>query len=180
MTGMPDSSTMTDAPQHAAAGAEPDDVGLLLIRDHTQPRRFVIPDGSTTIGRRQDCSLRIALGNVSRRHCQLSRDGRDIRVLDLGSSNGTFVNGRRVQESPLLPGDRVQVGSLTFVLQVDGKPAESEAVTATSGDVLHDSLADDATSHLSPTAQADAGEARQDWVLDPSGAAADVEELMND
>ncbi len=43
---------------------------------------------------------------------------------DLGSSNGTYVNGTRIAEAELKAGDRLRVGPVTFVVQVDGQPAE--------------------------------------------------------
>jgi pSer/pThr/pTyr-binding forkhead associated (FHA) protein len=80
----------------------------------------------TVIGRREDCDLRIPLGEISRKHCRLIRDGDSLRLEDLGSSNGTYLNGQRVQEAILTPGDSVQVGPVVFVLQVDGQPADDE------------------------------------------------------
>jgi predicted component of type VI protein secretion system len=68
----------------------------------------------------------IPLGEISRKHCRLIRDGDSLRLEDLGSSNGTFHNGRRVQEAVLSAGDTVQVGPVAFVLQIDGVPAEDE------------------------------------------------------
>ncbi|MEM1013835.1 MAG: FHA domain-containing protein [Planctomycetota bacterium] len=155
------------------------DVALLLHRETGIARRFELKHGATVIGRREDCGLRIPLGDVSRKHCQLVCDGQSVLVQDLGSSNGTFVNNRRVQESPMLAGDRLMIGSLTFVIQIDGEPINADAANADSGTMLHELLdGQDPSSHLNPTAQADAGDG--EWGLDPSGAAADIEELMND
>ena len=80
----------------------------------------------TVIGRREDCDLRIPLGDVSRKHCRVVRDGEILKIEDLGSSNGTYLNGQRVQEALLSPGDSIQVGPVVFVLQVDGEPADDE------------------------------------------------------
>jgi pSer/pThr/pTyr-binding forkhead associated (FHA) protein len=80
----------------------------------------------TVIGRREDCDLRIPLGEISRKHCRIIMDGQTLRVEDLGSSNGTYVNGQRVQEATVAPGDTIQVGSLAFVVQIDGAPADEE------------------------------------------------------
>src|SRR5438045_2352558 len=80
----------------------------------------------TVIGRREDCDLRIPLGEVSRKHCRILRDGDSLKLEDLGSSNGTFLNGQRVQEALLSPGDTIQVGPVVFVLQIDGQPSDDE------------------------------------------------------
>ena len=80
----------------------------------------------TVIGRREDCDFRIPLGEISRKHCRLIKDGDTLRLEDLGSSNGTFRNGERIQEAELQPGDTIQVGPVVFVVQINGVPADDE------------------------------------------------------
>lgn len=99
---------------------------LVMFRQDGERRSFSVARDITVIGRREDCDLRIPLGDISRKHCRLIRDGETLRVEDLGSSNGTFHNGLRVQEATLTAGDSVQVGPVVFVLQVDGVPADDE------------------------------------------------------
>jgi hypothetical protein len=82
---------------------------------------MVFPPGSGTsftIGRTQDCDLRIADLSVSRRHAQLDRGEDGWLLSDLGSHNGTRVNGWLVREPvPVRPGDVLQFGSAVFVIQ---------------------------------------------------------------
>jgi predicted component of type VI protein secretion system len=99
---------------------------LVMFRNDGEPRSFSITRDITVIGRREDCDLRIPLGDVSRKHCRLIHDGEIFRVEDLGSSNGTFRNGERVQEATLQAGDSVQLGPVVFVLQIDGVPADDQ------------------------------------------------------
>lgn len=99
---------------------------LVMFRSDGERRSFSIARDMTVIGRREDCDLRIPLGEVSRKHCRLVRDGDALKLEDLGSSNGTFLNGQRVQEAQLNPGDTIQVGPVVFVLQVDGVPSDEE------------------------------------------------------
>ncbi len=80
----------------------------------------------TVIGRREDCDLRIPVGDVSRKHCRLVRTDDGIRIEDLGSSNGTYVNGQRVQESELSAGDQVGVGPVQFIVQINGVPDDDQ------------------------------------------------------
>src|ERR1700683_3770364 len=101
-------------------------VVLVMFRADGERRSFFIVRDMTVIGRREDCDLRIPLGEVSRKHCRLIKDGDTVRLEDLGSSNGTYHNGQRVQEAVLAPGDNVQVGPVTFVVQIDGHPADEE------------------------------------------------------
>lgn len=127
-------------------------VVLAMFRADGDRRSFSLHKDMTVIGRREDCDLRIPLGEISRKHCRLIRDGDTLRVEDLGSSNGTYVNGQRVQESAVAAGDTIQVGSLAFVVQIDGVPADEElqpvrssAATSSqgSGGPLNDSDAED-------------------------------------
>ena len=99
---------------------------LVMFRSDGERRSFSMARDMTVVGRREDCDLRIPLGEVSRKHCRIVRDGDSLKLEDLGSSNGTFLNGQRVQEAMLGPGDTVQVGPVVFVLQVDGQPADDE------------------------------------------------------
>jgi len=99
---------------------------LVMFRSDGERRSFSMARDMTVIGRREDCDLRIPLGEVSRKHCRILRDGDSLKLEDLGSSNGTFLNGSRVQEALLSPGDTIQVGPVVFVLQVDGVPSDDE------------------------------------------------------
>src|SRR4030095_5400158 len=94
-------------------------VVLVMFRGECERRSFSIARDVTVIGRREDCDFRIPLGEISRKHCRLMKDGSTLRVEDLGSSNGTFHNGTRVQTTELAPGDAPQLGSTVFVVQID-------------------------------------------------------------
>lgn len=67
-----------------------------------------------TIGRGPDASVRLDDLWVSRRHCKIDEVDGKLIVQDLGSKHGTWVNGRRVTESPLLPGDELNIGLEKF------------------------------------------------------------------
>jgi hypothetical protein len=92
-------------------------------RDPRQPTPMVFPPGSGTsfsIGRTQDCDLRIADLSVSRHHAQLDRGEDGWLLSDLGSHNGTRVNGWLVREPvPVRAGDVLQFGSAMFVIRDD-------------------------------------------------------------
>jgi len=92
----------------------------------------------TVIGRREDCDLRIPLSDVSRKHCRLILDGEAMKVEDLGSSNGTYRNGERVQQTEVAAGDTLQIGPVVFVVQVDGYPADEELKPVVAGPAEQD------------------------------------------
>ncbi len=81
----------------------------------------------TTIGRSRDSDLTVAHPMVSRRHCEIF-EGEDgtLRVRDLGSLNGTFVNGERVSEAELPNQAEITVGPLTFRAEYGAAAAEDE------------------------------------------------------
>jgi len=108
-------------------------VVLVMFRGEGDRRSFSIIRDVTVIGRREDCDLRIPLGEISRKHCRLMKDGEALKVEDLGSSNGTYHNGTRVQSAELAPGDTLQVGSVAFVVQIEGVPAEDDMQPVTAG-----------------------------------------------
>jgi len=100
------------------------DVNLVLFKKSGATKSFHLSSSLTIIGRRQECDLCIPLMIVSRRHCELNQDKERLKIRDLGSRNGTFINGRRVDEAEVKAGDKVQIGPLTFTVQIDQQPAE--------------------------------------------------------
>jgi pSer/pThr/pTyr-binding forkhead associated (FHA) protein len=101
-------------------------VALVMFRGEDPRRTFPLSRSVTVIGRREDCDLRIPLSDVSRKHCRIYTENGELRLQDLGSSNGTYLNGQRIQESVLSAGDNVRVGPVMFVVQINGVPAEDE------------------------------------------------------
>jgi pSer/pThr/pTyr-binding forkhead associated (FHA) protein len=98
------------------------DVNLVLLRKDGSHQAFGLPSDIMVVGRRHDCDLQVPLMAVSRRHCQLSQNKETLKIRDLGSRNGTYVNGKRVDEATLRAGDHIRIGPLTFLLQIDGQP----------------------------------------------------------
>jgi hypothetical protein len=76
--------------------------------------------GTTVIGRGAEADLQLTDTGVSRRHAELRVVAGALEVHDLGSTNGTWVNGRRVQAASLRDGDRVTVGTTELVVRTDG------------------------------------------------------------
>ena len=100
------------------------DVNLILFKKNGSQKVFSLPSSITVIGRRHDCDLRIPLNSVSRRHCQFSINNESLKIRDLDSRNGTYLNGKRIEEAKVQPGDYIKIGTLTFALQIDGQPEE--------------------------------------------------------
>ena len=96
-----------------AISALPSGSALLIVRrGPTAGARFLLDADVTTVGRHPDADIFLDDVTVSRRHVEFHRSGRAFQVKDLGSLNGTYLNGERIDTAVL--GDRaeVQVGKL--------------------------------------------------------------------
>ena len=78
---------------------------------------LILRNGSNVIGRGQDCDLQMFDQGVSRRHIDIQYDGRYAVVYDLGSTNGTSVNGQPVGSQQLRHGDVLRIGHSRLVYQ---------------------------------------------------------------
>jgi hypothetical protein len=103
-----------------AAGETPEPVQEQPgLRVEVGGRRHPIA-GTTVIGRGAEADLQLTDTGVSRRHAELRVVAGGLEVHDLGSTNGTWVNDRRVQAASLKDGDRVTVGTTELVVRTDG------------------------------------------------------------
>lgn len=98
----------------------------LQVKSPTGTQRLELTAAPITIGRQEGNTLVLAETLVSRRHCVIESTARGPRLRDLGSSNGTFVNARKVQTASLNTGDVIRIGQTELVLI----ESESAAVDA--------------------------------------------------
>lgn len=77
------------------------------------------------VGRHRGCDARIDSARVSRRHCCLALESDGLLVRDLGSTNGTWINGERIEVGELLPGDELSIAHLRYSLELRGGPPRS-------------------------------------------------------
>jgi pSer/pThr/pTyr-binding forkhead associated (FHA) protein len=101
---------------------------LVMIGKKGRHKKISIKTGMTRVGRRPDCQVRIPLPSISRAHCQISNEGGQLTIQDLGSANGTYVNDHQITESQIKAGDRVKIGTVDFVIRVDGRPKKIASV----------------------------------------------------
>lgn len=86
-------------------------VGTVVLPDGS---RVSVGDDPVVIGRMPECEVALSDQNVSRRHAEVRRQGGEFVVVDLGSTNGTRVNGSGVKERRLVDGDEITVGATTL------------------------------------------------------------------
>ncbi|MGH8248160.1 MAG: FHA domain-containing protein, partial [Gammaproteobacteria bacterium] len=89
---------------------------LKIVQGSKAGTEIKIPGPECVIGRGDDCHLRTQSDAVSRRHCVIRSTDNEVTIQDLGSRNGTFVNGELVSQEPavLLNGDHLRIGPLEF------------------------------------------------------------------
>src|SRR5262245_32984950 len=82
-----------------------------------------------TVGRNESCDYQILSSRVSREHAEFVREGRDLKVRDLKSTNGTFVNGKRIEEQKLADGDLVVIADVHFSFRSNRDEGVRKTVT---------------------------------------------------
>ncbi len=91
---------------------------LVSLNGHAD---ILLDGGAVVVGRGRWCDVQIPSVRVSRRHCCLVLSGDQVLVRDLGSTNGTWINGRRVEKATLRPGDELKVAHCPYHLdRVEG------------------------------------------------------------
>lgn len=88
---------------------------LVALKGRLYTKSFQLADGQqVVIGRGEDADIQILDAGLSRRHCAIEKSGETFRLTDLGSRNGTLINGRRIDSTELQQGDQVQIGGIEF------------------------------------------------------------------
>src|SRR3989442_5597071 len=112
---------------------------LVVNPGSAQAWEIELKPGTNSIGRNAANDFTIEDPSVSGRHCQIIVDEESVSIKDLGSTNGTFVNGKLVEEAHLEPNESVRLGNVELLFQVE---APEPSPTRFSED-----LRDDASSH---------------------------------
>jgi predicted component of type VI protein secretion system len=97
---------------------------LVVLSEGMTGRTLALTADKTTIGRTEDNTFPVAESSVSSHHCEVLLRGSEVLVRDLSSTNGTFINGEKVTESVLKPGQVLRLGQLVMRLESDA-PAPS-------------------------------------------------------
>ena len=126
-------------------------IRLSLVQGRPQGQQLIFNRGEYLFGRGAECHVRPNSEWVSRQHCLLRVTPEAVSLRDLGSRNGTLVNGVRiVEERNLCHGDRVEVGPLVFEVQFDPAPPPPEALPETTDDTLRWDAANQETTDPGP------------------------------
>ncbi|MDK1030992.1 MAG: ATP-binding protein [Planctomycetia bacterium] len=93
---------------------------LTVIQGPDRDKVFDVNGSEATIGRDPSCEVSLNDKKVSRRHALLRQTGKSMYLKDLGSANGTFVNGAQVSETSINPGDQIRIGQT--LMRLEGRP----------------------------------------------------------
>ena len=115
------------------------EVFLILGGARREGEILKLPEGTITVGRSLKNTLQIKDKSISSEHARLERTGTRVRLVDLDSSNGTFLNGERIRESELESGDEVRFGAIPCTFGV-GDPADYSTPVAVSGESDFDGM----------------------------------------
>ena len=99
---------------------------LVIKKDDARVDEFVIDQQQITIGRDSESDLQLNDPSVSRQHARIQRIYTDLYIEDLGSTNGTSLNGRNVTKHVLKAGDRLIIGSFVIDLVQEAEEAEDD------------------------------------------------------
>ncbi|MEX0713909.1 MAG: ATP-binding protein [Pirellulales bacterium] len=126
---------------------------LFVFRGNNQGMRFELEAGALSLGRDVANDIQLHDTEVSRRHAELARNGKTYGLKDLDSSNGTFVNGKRVDQHELANGDEVQVGGTLMLYTCLGD--ESSGDLADKIDIITRPLSGDESRIVKAMSQAE-------------------------
>lgn len=100
---------------------------LVVLTQSMAGRSHELAAERTTVGRVEDNAFQIAEPSVSSHHCEILLRGSDIVIKDLNSTNGSFINGEKIAESVLKPGQTLRLGNVELKLDVPGAPPAAAA-----------------------------------------------------
>jgi pSer/pThr/pTyr-binding forkhead associated (FHA) protein len=104
---------------------------LVLLSPGLTGRSHELKVERTTVGRVEDNTFQIAEPSVSSHHCEVLMRGSEIVVRDLDSTNGSFVNGEKISESVLKPGQILRLGQIEMRLETEATALPSKKVDQT-------------------------------------------------
>jgi len=104
---------------------------LVILSEGMTGRAHELAAERTTIGRVEDNAFPIAEPSVSSHHCEVLLQGTEVRVRDLGSTNGTFIDGHQITEALLKPGQILRLGKIELRLETDASTQPKKPVEHT-------------------------------------------------
>ena len=102
---------------------------LVLLSEGFAGRTYELKVEKPTVGRVSDNAFEIAESSVSSHHAEIILRGNDVLIRDLGSTNGTFINGEKITEAVLKPGQTLRFGTIDLKLESGDAPSPSSSTS---------------------------------------------------
>ena len=115
MAGDFDDETNVQGQPHEPKIVRRDRAFLIVLAGQRFGEMFRIGEGEVVVGRGREAKIRFDDDGMSRAHAKIVAHGDQVEIVDLGSRNGTFCNGERIDRKPLADGDKLQIGSTTIL-----------------------------------------------------------------
>ena len=96
---------------------------LVVLSEGLTGRSHELTAERTTVGRVEDNTFQLAEASVSSHHCEILQQGGEIKVKDLNSTNGTYIDGKQISEGVLKPGQTLRLGKVDIKLEGEGAAA---------------------------------------------------------
>lgn len=100
---------------------------IIITKGKDKGKSFLVAEGKPiTVGRSSAADISLAEPRISRIHCRFTHDGKHIMLTDLNSTNGTFVNERKIKSVPLADGDTIRIGETVMTMHLEKDELESK------------------------------------------------------
>jgi pSer/pThr/pTyr-binding forkhead associated (FHA) protein len=143
-------------------------VRLKVLSGKSAGKLIHVPYEEFLIGRSDACHLRPKSDAISRKHCRILVASDAVFVEDLGSRNGTFINGERVtQKRAVQSGDHLRIGKLEFEFLIEAAAPAAQPVTAGPVEMKEDTWVEDDITRWLEEAAVDNGDSSKQLRLDP-------------
>ena len=104
---------------------------VVIVEGAGKGTRFDLGERTShKVGRGPECQVKLPDPSASKLHCVIEPDGASWQIRDMGGHNGTLMNGRRIKQEPIKPGDQIKVGQTTLMFESDDAVARADASTA--------------------------------------------------
>ncbi len=117
---------------------------VIIIKEENKRHEITLRDKEFVLGRSRKSDLKLSDPKISGRHCALKLSGGRAFIIDLESTNGTFINKKKVKQSPIYIDDVIRIGRITIYLNKKKMTAEEQNLhTSKSRDAFNQRLAED-------------------------------------
>ncbi len=161
-------------------------IELEVSNKRSNVKRLVIRERAI-IGRQNHCDIRVVSGELSREHCRIEVDHEDAHLIDLGSTNGTYLNRKKLeahQPYELTEGDTIQLGPAAFSVHIIHESEtlqENETISSLSDETLTGDLDSHvSSSHVGAGDETVPADEQQNSMAEPSFTEDELEDLIDE